>query len=216
MPVQDQQTLKLLLKKFARSDLFLLSEAAQRLGVGEDYLRDLIKSGKVKAFKADQYWFIEEDWVEEFRNKLKSRLQEEIKQSTRPVKNNIWTKPIAGKKLKLIKLSATGWDRAVWATYGLAVMALAFAFLVAPIRVNPQKAAVGNGFLFLTHQVYGYPSSKLASIDGLPAKRFVAKINDEDLTKFLKRLFRPPQLNYPGQVAGESEAKIVWPNRRNN
>lgn len=211
MAEQDQQTLKLLLKKFARSELLLLSEAAQRLKVSDDYLRQFISTGKVKAFKAGQDWFIEEDWVNDFRIKLKSHLQEEIKQSGRPAKKSNWIKTIAPKKSRLADFLAAGWDRPVWAAYGLAVLALIFAALVAPIRMSPNRIAVRDSFVSLTRQTYSQPSASLATIKAIKSKTLVAKINDEDLTRFFKRILRWSRPNYPGQVAGELETGVPWP-----
>lgn len=57
-----------------------LFEFAKQLKLKEEYLIGLAKSGRLKAFKLDDYWLSTSQWVNEWLEEVKSHLEQEISQ----------------------------------------------------------------------------------------------------------------------------------------
>lgn len=57
-----------------------LFEFAKQLKLKEEYLIGLAKSGRLKAFKLDDYWLSTSQWVNEWLEEVKSHLEREIGQ----------------------------------------------------------------------------------------------------------------------------------------
>lgn len=200
MEINKKQQLKLMLADLVGEGLLSLDEAAKLLKVSEAYLLGLIRRGKIKAFKVEEYWFVRFDWVEQFRQEIAKHLFSVIDQSDN-LQNfrQKWIKTIKKKRKKLIFLPLFIVScRLVTVTFLLAMMTLSCALLM-PF---PEKVIIGKNYFLL----------KILSLTETPIKsiRYVSqlttssvKINDEKLTLWLRSF-----LNYDtqsGQVAGVNE-----------
>lgn len=92
------QQLKESLGALAKSRLLHISEAAEQLKVTEHYLTDLVKSGKLKAFKVGEHWFVESDWVEDFRRGMHGLIKSEIGELYHRPHGQGWVKPIGKRR----------------------------------------------------------------------------------------------------------------------
>lgn len=201
MEINKKQQLKLMLTDLVGEGLLSLDEAAKLLKVSEAYLLDLIRRGKIKAFKVEEYWFVKFDWVEQFRQEIAQHLFSVIDQSD-SLQNfrQKWIKIIKQKRKKLIfppffVISC----RLITATFLLAMMTLSCALLI-PF---PEKVIIGKNYFLL--KILSLTETSVKSI------RYVSqlttsseKINDEKLTLWLRSFLN--HHTQSGQVAGESEA----------
>lgn len=203
MTGQSQQTLKLLLKKFAGDGLFLLSEASEKLKVKESYLLEMINTGKLKAFKIDGHWFVEEKWLEHFKSSILASLSNELSTSgSRINRKSKWSHPVivepeSGRQNIRKFVVIPVWQFSVSAlVLALAVVGVSLMSLsLWPIYEGRQQ--LSSVFLDSVDGFYGAP---------LRVGRDVAnsKINDERLTEVISSVLRFP---IKGQVAGASEIK---------
>jgi len=60
------------------SEYLPLFEFAKKLKLKEEYLIGLAKSGRLKAFKIDDYWLSTSTWVNEWLDEVKNHLRREI------------------------------------------------------------------------------------------------------------------------------------------
>lgn len=194
--IDKKQRLRLMLSNLFGEELLSLDEVAKLLKVSEFYLLGLIRKGKIKAFKIEDYWFIKFDWVKQFRQEIYQHIFEEVSQLDNLNKKK-WIKPIKQKKIILPPFFIFS-CRLITTSFLLAMMTLAFALMV-PF---PEKIIIGKNYFLL----------KILSITETstqPIKYFSqltipqSKINDEKLTQWLRSFFN--NYNNRGQVAGESE-----------
>jgi AraC-like DNA-binding protein len=206
--------LKDMLKKYARTELLSLGELAAHLKMSEDYLHDLIRQGKIKAFKVGEYWFMEEKWLNDFRLKLKQDLtlhadNHELIAERRvrwvkglPARRRIWPKlslpRLSLPRLTLPQLEQTAWVAAYAFFLALAIIGLGFTFLPLADLGQRRQELAGN-FLIATYRVYNFP---VATLSHLQKKN----INDENLTGVLYSLIGQSQ---PGKVLGQFESKPI-------
>lgn len=193
----SNQAMKQLLKKFSSSELFVLSEAAAYLKVSEKYLTQLIREGKIKSFKVDDHWFIEEHWLLEYKKSLKQHLIRETtihyQTNTRP---QSWTRSIT-EPLRFKWSNLLVW---LWQSVLLAVAVICLAFLLLPLyQINKQKQYVATLFLVGVDATYSWP------LDTLAARPAQGAIDDELLTKKINDVISSYQRQ--GQVLGASELR---------
>lgn len=200
--------MKVLLGKFAQSDLLLLSEAAAKLKVTEKYLEDLLKSGKIKGFKVGEHWFVEEAWLADFRIKIKGSLQEEKSGISRP---RSYVKVYQTKAQQPLRPKANWWPEVqkwAWGSVGLAVAMICLAIFCVPfISIGIHKQELAAIFLNGVFAVYDSPRLAVKAADQQLAFAWPARIDDETLTRFFGKLWQSPRLYRPGQVAGEADVR---------
>ena len=201
MEIDKKQQLKLMLADLVGGGLLSLDEAAKLLKVSEAYLVRLIRRGKVKAFKVEEYWFVKFDWIEQFRQEVTQQLFSVIDQPNALQSfRQKWIKPIKQQRRKLIfsplfiascQLIATA--------FLLAMMTLSCALLM-PF---PEKVIIGKNYFLL--KILSLAEAPVKSINYIiQLTTSPVKINDEKLTSWLRSFFNHP--TQTGQVAGESEA----------
>lgn len=200
----SNQAMKQLLKKFSSSELFVLSEAAAYLKVSEKYLSQLIREGKIKSFKVDDHWFIEESWLQDHKKNIKQHLtRETVKHYETNSKQQRWTRSII-EPLRFKWSNLLVW---LWQSVILAVAVICLAFLLLPLyQVNQQKQYVANLFLAGVDATYSWP---LVALSTRPAQ---GAIDDELLTEKINDIISSYQRR--GQVLGASElrsAPIIEP-----
>jgi len=203
--------LKESLGKYAKSRVFHIGEAAEELKVTEKYLIDLARQGKIKAFKIGEHWFLEEDWVNDFRKIMRNLLHEAVATEnefygqrsgwSRNAKRSFNFRPVWRLSYSVAAVSVI-----------LAFIGVSFSFLMLPIinfSLHRQEAA--RTFLAFAYKAYGYPIEVVSDID-IP-------INDERLTGAIYSLMGkntpeqacPPALGGAadcGRVAGAFEFKL--------
>jgi hypothetical protein len=212
MTGQSKETMKVLLKKFATSDLLLLSEAAAKLKVTEKYLEGLLKAGKIKGFKVGESWFVEEDWLNDFRCKIKQSLREEspaVRLSSGSSRSYIKVYNVKVQQPSQLKIN---WQLEIqkwaWGSFGLATAVICLAIFCVPfISVGAHRQELSAVFLNGVFQVYEAPQLVVGQIDRQVAWSLPTRINDEALTRFFGKLWQSSRLYRPGQVAGEVEVR---------
>lgn len=75
-----------------------LFEFAKQLKLGEEYLIGLAKSGRLKAFKIDDYWLSTATWIKEWLDEVKNNIHQEIGGEPAEIRISSET-PIAAKAL---------------------------------------------------------------------------------------------------------------------
>lgn len=181
--------LKESLGKYAKSRVFHIGEAAEELKVTEKYLIDLARKGKIKAFKIGEHWFLEEDWVNDFRKIMKNLLHEAV-----AIENELhgqragWSRN-AKRSFNFRPVWRLSYSVAI-ASVVLAVIGVSFSFMMLPIiNFSLHRQETAKTFLAATYQAYGYPIKTVSNIN-IP-------INDEKLTGALYSLMGK---KYPGQA----------------
>ncbi len=184
--------MKQLLKKFSSSELFVLPEAAAYLKVSEKYLTRLIRDGKVKAYQVDGQWFLEERWLQDFKQTLKHHLTQTVAEHYEiNRKRESWTREITATG-EFNWLSPLVW---FWQSILLAVAVICISYLMLPlIEFNSQKQQGASVFLAAVETVYAWPL-KVAE-----TSLAQGPYNDEILTSQAGRLIA--KLRFTGRVAG--------------
>lgn len=176
--------LKNSLGKYAKSRIFHLAEAAEELKVTEKYLIDLARNGKIKAFKVGEHWFIEEAWINDFRQVMKGLLHQVVEaENSLHLQRSGWSRTAKKSFVPhpIFKLAFS----TVTASVVLALLGVAFSFFTLPLLyLSLNRQAVGQAFLAGTYRVYGYPIKTVSGIN-IP-------INDERLTGTLYSLMGQP------------------------
>lgn len=211
--------LKQSLRKYAQTELLLLSEAAVKLKMSEDYLRFLARRGKIKAFKVGDDWLVEESWLNDFRQRLKHDLHHETFGHGLIERRRV---PWAKYYQSLLGRAKTGLSRylklakfkhrhlpffhklsqkirymlPVYLVYaGVALLGMSL-FLVPLSVISQKRQAWARGFLVASHRVYQTP---LMLCQRLTRGE---KIDDEILTAAIYKFLG---LKHP-RVAGEFES----------
>jgi len=188
---------KLILNDLVDDELLSLDEAAKLLKVSESYLLSLVRRGKIKAFKFDEYWFIKLDWIKQFRQQIQDHISEII--TAENFDNNYrWIKPI--KKKENINNSFFIFSfRLLSFSFLFAIMVLASAWMM-PFANN--LAISDTYFLSAVLTVSNIYTKPVNSLSKLIITQ--SKINDEVLTLWVRSILINNQDNI-GQVAGTSE-----------
>lgn len=212
MPDQSKETMKVLLGKFAQSDLLLLSEAATKLKVTEKYLEGLLRSGKIKGFKVGEHWFVEEAWLDDFRRKIKQSIQEAVPARRRASHSTrSYVKVYRTNKQQSLRPKIDWWpavQKWAWSSVGLAVAMICLAFFCVPfISIGMQKQELAAIFLNGVFKVYETPRLEAERVDRRLVLVLPSRIDDEALTRFLSNLWQSHRLYRPGQVAGETDVR---------
>jgi hypothetical protein len=189
-----------------------LAEAAGELKMSQDYLIKLIKVGKIKAFKVGQDWFIEENWLDDFKSNLRKDLDFEaekeklidysskfVRKIRKSQRQKEFSLPVVFLVNEFFKVTVSS----------LALVLLSFVFcgvLFLIIIVDNNKTVIASSFISTTNEIY---TSPLAGYNYLQLVSKNSKINDEVLTEFAGVVFDKVQFSSErlGQVAGEMEVK---------
>jgi excisionase family DNA binding protein len=205
---------KNLLRKFASTNLLLLEEVANNLKVDTDYLIKLIRSGKIKAFKVGNDWFIEESWLEDFRMAIKSSLKLEIEKENFCDYPSKFFKKLKKNKRKKNNFSyiinvVNGSFKMVITSLFLALIPFLLLILFFTVAVfDNNKQLVAEKFLTLSHNFYSTPFAGLYYIKN--NNNEFTRINDDGLTELFNDIFLgfKNNINRSGRVAGEMESEI--------
>ncbi len=212
MDQQSPQTIKNLLKKFTNSNLLLVDEASEKMKMSKDYLMDLIKIGKVKAFKVGQDWFIEEDWLDDFKKIIKKGIEKELTDSGFKQTKQKFFKQVSYKKIKkkvfnFLDLINGFFDFLLFSLNFSLVLVSFSVLLFSLIYFDSNKLIIADKFTNQVDKIYSMPLKLVIMTDDLMLNNNLIKINDENLTENISNLFKEfrNNLDRNGQVAGESE-----------
>lgn len=109
--------LKESLGKYAKSRMLHIGEVAEELKVTENYLIDLARRGKIKAFKVGEHWFMEEDWVSDYRRIMKGLLHQ-ADAIEREIQRTGWSRPIKASRVRKLFKKIT-WPKFVLPEFSL-------------------------------------------------------------------------------------------------
>jgi len=196
------------LRQYAKTELLLLSEAAVKLRMSEDYLRSLARRGKIKAFKVGDDWLVEEGWLDDFRKHLKHDLHHETNGHKLIERRRVpWAKVYRTRRLKISlkhrhlpfvhQFSFKLRQLSVYLVVtGMALIGLSL-FMIPLSVVSQKRQAWASGFLVTSYRVYQTP---------VALGEYLArgeKINDEILTAVIYKFLG---LKHQ-RVAGEFEIR---------
>lgn len=212
MDKQSSQTIKNLLKKFTNSNLLLVDEASEKMKVSKDYLMDLIKVGKIKAFKVGQDWFIEEDWLDDFKKTIKRGLEKELVDSGFEQTREKFFKQVSYRKIKKRVFNffdlVNGFFEFLLFSLNLSLVLTSFCVLfLSFIYLGNNKLVIAEKFIKQVDKIYSLPLELVSMTDNLMLDDNLIKIDDENLTRNIGLFFNKfkNNLDRTGQVAGESE-----------
>lgn len=193
-----KEQLRLMLSDFVGDGLMSLDEVAKLLKVSDSYLFGLIRRGKIKAFKVDEYWFIKLDWLEQFRQQICEYISEAVNQSEIVSIPNRWVRPVKRKK-NVASIFFIFSFKLMLASLLLTFMVLTSAWMMPfPNEIIRLNEYLLSGVLAVSN-IYAKPVELFSEVIV-----FGSKINDEKLTGWSRNMLGNEK-NIGGRVAGASE-----------